>query len=56
MGEYIFDQPWAEFAEKALGIRYYPKLLAAVPFTPAVSRRVLTLPSLSPEEMQTVRQ
>jgi uncharacterized protein len=32
-GEYVFDQGWAEAYERAGG-RYYPKLQAAVPFTP----------------------
>ncbi|EKD59869.1 MAG: hypothetical protein ACD_54C01077G0002, partial [uncultured bacterium] len=33
-GEYIFDHGWAEALQRAGG-RYYPKLQAAVPFTPA---------------------
>ncbi|MGA0539471.1 GNAT family N-acetyltransferase [Neotabrizicola sp. VNH66] len=39
-GEYIFDHGWAEAFENAGG-RYYPKLQAAVPFTPATGRRFL---------------
>jgi uncharacterized protein len=39
-GEFVFDFHWAEAAERA-GIRYYPKLLAAVPFTPATGMRFL---------------
>lgn len=50
MGEFIFDQSWADFAERSLGIRYYPKLLVAVPFTPAVGKRVLMEEGLSMEE------
>ncbi len=42
-GEYIFDHNWAHAWERAGG-RYYPKLQAAVPFTPATGRRFLTLP------------
>ena len=42
-GEYIFDHGWAEAFERAGG-RYYPKLQAAVPFTPATGRRFLTAP------------
>ncbi len=42
-GEYIFDHSWAHAFERAGG-RYYPKLLAAVPFTPATGRRLLTRP------------
>ncbi len=39
-GEFVFDYGWADFAER-LGIRYYPKLLLAVPFTPATGPRLL---------------
>ncbi|MDP3858089.1 MAG: GNAT family N-acetyltransferase [Stagnimonas sp.] len=37
-GEFVFDFAWAEGAQQA-GIRYYPKLLSAVPFTPATGPR-----------------
>jgi predicted N-acyltransferase len=40
-GEYVFDQAWAEALERAGG-DYYPKLQAAVPFTPVTGRRLLT--------------
>ena len=43
MGEFVFDQGWADAAERS-GIRYYPKLLAGVPFTPHGGRRFLTAP------------
>jgi hypothetical protein len=39
-GEYVFDWSWAEAYQKH-GLRYYPKLLCAVPFTPATGRRLL---------------
>lgn len=39
-GEYVFDQGWAEAWERAGG-RYYPKLQAAVPFTPVPGPRLL---------------
>ena len=42
-GEFVFDQDWAGFAA-TLGIRYYPKLLVGVPFTPVSGRRFLTAP------------
>ncbi len=42
-GEYIFDHNWADAFDRAGG-RYYPKLQAAVPFTPATGRRFLTSP------------
>jgi hypothetical protein len=40
-GEYVFDWGWAE-AYRRHGRRYYPKLLAAVPFTPVPGPRLLT--------------
>ena len=42
-GEYVFDHSWAEAYERAGG-RYYPKLLAAVPFTPVTGPRFLAHP------------
>ena len=42
-GEYVFDHAWAEAYERAGG-RYYPKLLGAVPFTPATGPRFLCHP------------
>jgi predicted N-acyltransferase len=42
-GEFVFDWSWAEAAARA-GIRYYPKLLAGVPFTPVGGARVLVAP------------
>ena len=40
MGEYVFDQGWADASERA-GIAYYPKLQCAVPFTPAAGPRLI---------------
>lgn len=42
-GEYVFDHSWADAYERAGG-RYYPKLLGAVPFTPATGPRFLNHP------------
>ncbi|MDB5625476.1 MAG: hypothetical protein JWR73_1278 [Tardiphaga sp.] len=39
-GEYVFDRGWADAYERAGG-NYYPKLQAAVPFTPATGPRLL---------------
>ena len=47
-GEYVFDFAWAQAAVRA-GIRYYPKLVAMVPFTPATGRRFLIAPGV-PEQ------
>ncbi len=42
-GEFVFDQQWAELADR-LGIAYYPKLLGMSPFTPAEGYRFLIAP------------
>jgi predicted N-acyltransferase len=42
-GEFVFDHTWAEAAQRA-GMTYYPKLLVAVPLTPATGQRILTHP------------
>lgn len=48
-GEFVFDWAWASAAERAR-IRYYPKLVAAVPFTPATGRRLLVRTGSGREE------
>jgi len=40
-GEYIFDHSWANAFTRAGG-DYYPKMLSAIPFTPATGPRFLT--------------
>ena len=47
-GEYVFDWGWADAYERAGG-QYYPKLQAAVPFTPATGRRLLVRPGARAE-------
>lgn len=42
-GEYVFDHAWADAFERAGG-SYYPKLQAAVPFTPVPGPRLLVAP------------
>jgi len=37
-GEYVFDWSWAD-AWQRMGLSYYPKLVTAVPFTPATGQR-----------------
>ncbi len=39
-GEYVFDWAWADAYERH-GLRYYPKWLVAVPFTPVEGPRLL---------------
>ncbi|HYC01211.1 MAG TPA: GNAT family N-acetyltransferase [Candidatus Limnocylindrales bacterium] len=45
-GEYIFDFGWAEAYARA-GMRYYPKAVASVPFTPVTGSRLLVAPDRS---------
>ncbi|MEJ2643594.1 MAG: GNAT family N-acetyltransferase [Gammaproteobacteria bacterium] len=42
-GEFVFDWAWADAYERA-GIPYYPKLVCAVPYTPATGTRLLVAP------------
>jgi predicted N-acyltransferase len=49
-GEFVFDWGWADFAQR-LRIRYYPKLVVAVPFTPATGPRVLVADETERERM-----
>jgi uncharacterized protein len=39
-GEYVFDWAWADAYHRS-GLAYYPKLLAAVPFSPVTGPRLL---------------
>jgi len=39
-GEFVFDFAWADAYRRA-GLEYYPRLVAAVPFTPATGNRLL---------------
>ena len=39
-GEYVFDWAWAD-AYQRHGLRYYPKLVSAIPFTPVTGPRLL---------------
>ncbi|MBN9599807.1 MAG: N-acetyltransferase [Afipia sp.] len=50
-GEYVFDHSWAEAFERAGG-RYYPKLQAAVPFTPATGPRLLVRPGFDEQRVR----
>lgn len=46
-GEYVFDHSWADAFERAGG-RYYPKLQASIPFTPATGPRLMVAPGVDP--------
>jgi predicted N-acyltransferase len=43
-GEFVFDHSWARFAHESLRLPYFPKLVVAVPFTPATGPRLLIAP------------
>jgi predicted N-acyltransferase len=45
-GEFVFDFAWAQAWERR-GLPYYPKLVMAIPFTPATGPRVLVRPGAS---------
>jgi predicted N-acyltransferase len=49
-GEYVFDRGWADAYERAGG-RYYPKLQASVPFTPATGPRLLIRDGVDRDEI-----
>jgi predicted N-acyltransferase len=48
-GEFVFDWSIADVAHR-MGLDYYPKLVMAVPFTPATGERVLVRQGFSREE------
>jgi uncharacterized protein len=48
-GEFVFDWAWADASQRAR-IPYYPKLVLAVPFTPATGGRVLVRPGADAPE------
>ncbi|HEX6999238.1 MAG TPA: GNAT family N-acetyltransferase [Gammaproteobacteria bacterium] len=43
LGEFVFDWGWADAYERS-GRPYYPKLVTAIPFTPATGTRLLIAP------------
>ncbi|MCA9545695.1 MAG: GNAT family N-acetyltransferase, partial [Myxococcales bacterium] len=50
-GEFIFDWAWADAAHRA-GLPYYPKLVAAAPFSPVGGARFVLAPGEPPETRQ----
>lgn len=59
-GEYVFDWSWADAWHRS-GLEYYPKLLTAIPFTPATGPRLglaedESLPALLPVIKQAIEQ
>jgi uncharacterized protein len=39
-GEFVFDHAWADAYQRS-GLNYYPKLISAIPYTPAYGERLL---------------
>lgn len=48
-GEYVFDWSWSQ-AWQQNGLNYYPKLVTAIPFTPATGPRLCHSPALEGPE------
>jgi len=53
MGEYVFDHAWADACLRA-GVAYYPKWLAAVPFSPVTGARLLGAPTAAQQLLQSI--
>ncbi|MGW8228613.1 MAG: GNAT family N-acetyltransferase [Gammaproteobacteria bacterium] len=51
-GELVFDWTWADAYQRS-GVAYYPKLVVAIPYTPATGQRLLVHPT---SDYQTVAQ
>src|SRR5206468_11623235 len=49
-GEYVFDWGWAD-AYRRYGRRYYPKLVAAIPFTPVPGPRLMAADAVTRRAM-----
>ena len=48
MGEYVFDYTWVN-AYQRHGVKYYPKLVSTIPFTPATGPRIRGVRKLTPD-------
>lgn len=49
-GEYVFDFAWAN-TYRQYGINYYPKLVAAIPFTPVTGPRLMLAAKVDKQEL-----
>ena len=54
-GEFVFDHSWAD-AYQRNGMRYYPKLISAIPYTPATGERILIHPKLEQDREEITNQ
>jgi uncharacterized protein len=52
-GEFIFDWSWANASHRS-GVAYYPKLVAAIPFTPATGSRIMLAADVVGSEREAV--
>ena len=50
-GEFVFDFAWAEAWERH-GLAYYPKVVTAIPWTPATGPRLLVHPECTREDVR----
>ncbi len=48
-GEFVFDWSWASAYEQ-VGLSYYPKFVASVPYTPVTGPRLLILPEIPAQQ------
>ena len=49
-GEYVFDFAWAN-TYRQYGVNYYPKLVAAIPFTPVTGPRLMLNKNVNEEQL-----
>lgn len=50
-GELVFDWSWADAYQRS-GLEYYPKLVVAIPYTPATGPRILFAAGIDSHEIQ----
>ena len=53
-GEFVFDQAWSD-AWQQVGLNYYPKLVSAIPYTPALGERLLISDRMNTSQQQQIR-
>jgi predicted N-acyltransferase len=50
-GEFVFDHAWADAYQRS-GLRYYPKLVSSIPYTPAYGERLLVAAEADASEVR----
>ncbi|MET0065179.1 MAG: GNAT family N-acetyltransferase [Candidatus Thiodiazotropha sp.] len=50
-GEFVFDHAWAD-AYRQNGLAYFPKLVSAIPYTPATGSRLLIAPDVDAQAVR----